>query len=296
METETTPCSACSWTPKRQTQCSYDSHVKIFYSASTRGGWSLGSKLILRERSAAPPNFEAPNIRFLSEKTSIPIPELVETWEEDGLSFSITRRIPGKNLDEAWPTLSDEEKERIAKQTADYLGQLRGLQSTRMESVGGEPLFCNFLFGGDHGVGYGPLSSDDELWDQLALSLTHVPEEIRLKLRERMPTAAPYTFTHSDLTTVNIMVDNGNLTGIIDWENSGFFPVWWEFAAAGICLGDEDREWKNTLRKYMPEHEDMRGFFMDLWSLRRYPDLDERGLKFLKEGGFSIPKVPEVSE
>ena len=39
-----------------------------------------------------------------------------------------------------------------------------------------------------------------------------------------MPPATPYTFTHGDLTSVNIMVENGNLIGIIDWEASGYYP------------------------------------------------------------------------
>ena len=41
-----------------------------------------------------------------------------------------------------------------------------------------------------------------------------------------MPAAAPYTFTYGDLTNVNIIVENGNLAGILDWESSAFFPVW----------------------------------------------------------------------
>lgn len=39
-----------------------------------------------------------------------------------------------------------------------------------------------------------------------------------------MPSAAPYTFTRNDLCFVNIMVENGHLTGIIDWESSSTFP------------------------------------------------------------------------
>lgn len=38
------------------------------------------------------------------------------------------------------------------------------------------------------------------------------------------------------------MVANGSLAGIIDWEASGYFPVWWEYISAGIGLGTEDKE------------------------------------------------------
>ncbi|KAJ5088557.1 hypothetical protein N7456_012173 [Penicillium angulare] len=282
--------SACSWSPTRQEDCRYTSHVKIFYGVSNRGAWSLGSNLILKERSIEPPNFEAANLRFLTENTSIPIPKIVEEWQEDdGAYFMLTRRIQGLPLNEAWPTLSNADKDRIAKQTAEYLSQLREHQSIRRESLGGKPLYSAFLFPNGYGIGHGPLLSDDELWAEMSLALTNVPEEARQKLRQRMPTATPYTFSHCDLTNVNIVVNNGNLAGILDWKSSGYFPVWWEFTAAGIGLGQEDTEWKDLLRKFLPDHTEARNFWLDLFALRKYPKLNERGLTFLNSCGLSMP-------
>ena len=97
-----------------------------------------------------------------------------------------------------------------------------------------------------------------------------------------MPPATPYTFTHSGLASVNIMVENGNLTGIIDWEASGYYPVWWEYTCAGIGLGQEDFEWKTLLRKYMPDYSTAREFWLGFYALSKYPNLDERGLALLE--------------
>ena len=81
----------------------------------------MGSNLILKERSIEPPNFESLNIRFLAERTSIPIPQIVEEWHEDnGTYFLLTKRIQGQPLSEIWPTMSETDKERVAKQTADF--------------------------------------------------------------------------------------------------------------------------------------------------------------------------------
>lgn len=110
-----------------------------------------------------------------------------------------------------------------------------------------------------------------------------VPEKARQRLRERIPPATPYTFTHGDLTSVNIMVEDGNLAGIIDWEGGGYFPVRWEFTSAGISLGSEDREWKNLLRKHMPDYTEARQFWQDFHFLSKYPNLDERGVTLLRE-------------
>lgn len=287
-------CSACSWSPFRQQACRYNSHVKLFYGVSTRGAWSLGSQFILKERTIdPPPTFETRNIRFLQSTTTIPIPDVVQEWREENAHFLLSKRVPGQPLSEAWPNMSIEDKERIAKQTAEYLLQLRGLHSTKMESLGGEPLHCAFLFLGENDLGHGPLSSDDELWAEMSLALSNVPEEVRQHLRRQMPTAFPYTFTHGDLTNVNIMVENGNLTGILDWEGSGYCPVWWEFTCAGIGLGQEDKEWKDLLRKHMPDHTAAREFWLDLHALKYFPDLGERGLELAKRFGLEMPEGSE---
>ncbi|KAL4794363.1 hypothetical protein BDV19DRAFT_390201 [Aspergillus venezuelensis] len=73
-----------------------------------------------------------------------------------------------------------------------------------------------------------------------------------------MPPAQPYTFTHGDLTDVNITVENGSLSGIIDWESAAYFPVWWEYAKTSILNSEEDYEWKVLLKKYMPDYEKAR--------------------------------------
>ncbi|CAG8285396.1 unnamed protein product [Penicillium nalgiovense] len=36
-------------------------------------------------------------------------------------------------------------------------------------------------------------------------------------------------FTHGDLNPRNILAENGKITGIVDWENAGFFPEYWEY-------------------------------------------------------------------
>ncbi|KAF2195833.1 kinase-like protein [Zopfia rhizophila CBS 207.26] len=255
------PCTACSWTSERQGSCRYDSHVKLFYGVSDRRVWSLGSNFILKERSNQPPNFEARNIQFLKENTTIPVPTVVEEWnEENERYFMLTKRIRG-----------------------DALNTLRQLHSPHMQSLGEQLLYSAFLFPNGYGLPHGPLSSDDELWTEMETALKSVPKKARWRLQERMPSAGPYTFTHRDLTNVNIIIEDGNLTGILNWEASGYFPVWWEFTCAGIGLGQEDQEWKALLRKHMPSYTEAYEFWLDFYTLYKYPNLNERGEALLSE-------------
>lgn len=108
-----------------------------------------------------------------------------------------------------------------------------------------------------------------------------------------MPPATPYTFTHGDITSVNIMVENGNLTGIIDWEASGYHPAWWEFTCADIDLGRMDYEWKTLLRKYMPDYSAARKSWLDFYALSKYPNLDKRELALLENNDGFISREPE---
>jgi aminoglycoside phosphotransferase (APT) family kinase protein len=210
-------CSACSWNSERQDACRYESHVKLFYGVSDRGAWSIGSHLILKERSNNHPNFEAANIRFLKERTSIPIPTIVDEWSEnDGRYFILTKRILGERLDTVWTNLSTVDKNRIAQQTAEYLMQLRGLHSPDMQSLGGQPIYSAFLFPNGYGLPHGPLSSDQELWAEMIKSLKGVPQKLIWLLEKQIPAAGPYTFMHGNLMMVNIIVKDGNLAGILD--------------------------------------------------------------------------------
>ena len=202
------------------------------------------------------PNTEASSTTFLQEHTTIPIPHILKDWVDTTTNsyFEILERIPGQTVEEAWPTMSAEQKSHITRQTATALGQLRKLQSHRMQGIDDNPLLCFFLLGGRSG----PFDSDEELWAAMAANL---PETIPLKAKDalgkRMPTAKPYTFSHTDLAICNVMVqDSGDLAAIIDWEYGSFCPVWWEYTKLAFGFSKDDTEWKVMLRNSLEEkHE-----------------------------------------
>lgn len=38
--------------------------------------------------------------------------------------------------------------------------------------------------------------------------------------------------THGDLSSPNILVEGENVTGIVDWETSVWYPAYWEYTSA----------------------------------------------------------------
>lgn len=73
----------------------------------------------------------------------------------------------------------------------------------------------------------------------------------RLLPRMRDSSESNFVLTHCDLSARNIMVEDGKITGIVDWEHSGFFPKYMEYATAmEICDGHEDW-WRPILKEIL---------------------------------------------
>ncbi|KAI7770183.1 hypothetical protein LZL87_002554 [Fusarium oxysporum] len=60
--------------------------------------------------------------------------------------------------------------------------------------------------------------------------------------RQQRKSTGRFVLTHGDLSPRNIMVDGSTITGIIDWELSGFYPEYVEYAFA-IGIGPGIEEW-----------------------------------------------------
>lgn len=282
-----TGCVACGWTLDKENRCHYTSHVKLFYGASTRGVWSIGSDVILKDRPDEGPKarVEVQTLNYLATHTDIPIPKALRDWvDRDGRYFVMTERIGGQTLEEAWPSLSEPQRINVADQVVQVRKQLRSVTSTSIQSVDNSPCYPGLLFFDPKPRG--PFHSDKELWDALALKLGHLPPQVLENLKQRLPKCKPYVLSHCDLNLGNIMVQDGKVVGILDWEYAAFLPIWYEYVSASLGFTEMDVEWKKLLRARLDAqgegHEDAKAFWTDLRNLRLYPNLDEKGREALK--------------
>ncbi|KAI9640098.1 hypothetical protein NHQ30_011500 [Ciborinia camelliae] len=72
----------------------------------------------------------------------------------------------------------------------------------------------------------------------------------------------PFVLSHGDLNAMNIMVKDGRVTAILDWEHGGYLPEWYE-------------RWKTRLIE-LPEY----AFFLDEELESRNITISEKGWKF----------------
>lgn len=57
---------------------------------------------------------------------------------------------------------------------------------------------------------------------------------------ESLDASAPVVFTHGDLHSCNILVRDGRVVGIIDWEMGGWYPGWVEAEIVGYYRDTSD--------------------------------------------------------
>ncbi|OAA66946.1 Phosphotransferase family protein [Niveomyces insectorum RCEF 264] len=208
---------------------------------------------------------------------SIPIPQLKHAIYKydasDGEAFYgelFMSYVPGKTLKAAWAGFDDATKGRICQDIWDMVATIRTIP--RPAHLAGDNnqnahLYCtadgspsrNPLLGDNNDVT--PAFLDEQTFrDRIyARYVAHNGLSYRDSaeyLPDRLPRSDTDTgpvFTHGDIAPRNIIVDDdGRILALLDWESSGWFPDWWEYAQMmGIC--DElEYDWQHWMERTRP--------------------------------------------
>lgn len=127
-----------------------------------------------------------------------------------------------------WTELSDETKQDICRQLRDILTTMRSAKPTTnvIGSVsGGDVQDCRRIMS----YSCSPCP-DEQTFNEFILDLKDsAPTAIRRAFHSQLRTDHRIVFTHGDINLHNIMVQDGKITGIIDWEFAGWYPEHWEY-------------------------------------------------------------------
>jgi len=122
--------------------------------------------------------------------------------------------------------MSPEEKLSIARQLREYINELRTLKGGFIGSLDGGPVIdlrnrC---------VTEGPFTSEAD-FNTFLLSefLPQVSNVYHDMAQRQLRTDHDIVFTHADLSPRNIMVKDGQIVAIIDWEAVGWYPEYWVY-------------------------------------------------------------------
>ncbi|KAJ5627282.1 hypothetical protein N7528_004709 [Penicillium herquei] len=237
-----------------------------------RGTTAMGTNEILclslenwKQTLANHKSWSEPNALKLVEKhATIPAPQLVDFGEYDGKTYVIMTMIPGQQLDSVFHLMSYEERDRLTEDLVDCVAQLRRIPNNTPYR------FANTVGGSiyDHRIPdnepVGPFNDETDFNNYL---LSYIGCTLDKALRENgepisMRQDHVSYFTHCDFHPSNILMQNGRLSGIVDWECAGYMPDYWECIKARRAswnsppllalfvnvfkrFGDYEEEWEN---------------------------------------------------
>ncbi|KAI1052770.1 hypothetical protein LB505_013634 [Fusarium chuoi] len=172
-------------------------------------------------------------LKLVRDQTEVPVPRPLDLVSDADTSYLLTTTIPGQRLGSYIDVLSDDDLDIFKRDMQQYMAQLRSIsrqegQKHAISNVVGGPCYdyrivaCND-YDKERGDFFGPFIDEEEFNN--ALRTPALPDVFH-------STGHDIVFTHSDINMRNILMHNGRISGIVDWENSGWFPDYWEYTKA----------------------------------------------------------------
>lgn len=229
------------------------------YLKSTRGFGALQNELnalnMIRQYTSIP---VPRGLDLISVQVAGP-PDLglsgTENAEDREDAYLLTSRLPGVPLARVCDMLSDRDCHDFVTWMQDFVSKLRAMPRT-----GGEEYdICNTL---------GEACRDPRICDANPVGPFKDEEAFSKYLRYSDDPARrghKTVFTHADLNLRNILVDRvtrpdgtrgWHVVGIVDWENSGFYPEYWDCTKAQFEGFRYDERWPKLLYNVFRLFED----------------------------------------
>ncbi|KAG6901276.1 hypothetical protein C0995_014328 [Termitomyces sp. Mi166 len=175
----------------------------------------------------------------LARSLGLPVPRVLfyaESFEERGAIWMT--RVPGVLLSQVWRQLSDAERFTIMGELHHYLLRLRECKNPRspeVSSITGGSIKSFRTCNGGHRVR-----------DQSDAQRVEFDDQTR-KIEHLADMEHSIVFTHGDLMRHNILVKDGHITGIIDWECAGWLPEYWDYTTMTIRGYNFPSSWNSAI-------------------------------------------------
>lgn len=191
-----------------------------------------GSDLIVKATKNSSDFTEYTSLQYLERhKPKLPVPRTQGLITCGQSAYLFLSYIPGSTLAEVWPQLKYSQKQALIAELDTILLELRQLERPQNMPLGGvEDGRCKDA---RRNIKRSPraIHSNNDFWD-FQYKDAPVGSRIYFTFLRRITVgfqASRCVFTHGDLRTDNIIVrlrSDGTYTisGIIDWEMSGFYP------------------------------------------------------------------------
>ncbi|KAL1960642.1 hypothetical protein VTO42DRAFT_7221 [Malbranchea cinnamomea] len=194
---------------------------------------------------------EAEAMVYVARHTSVPVPKVYCAFRRKGVTYIVMERIKGVSIGRVWDSSSEEQRKSLLSQLRGFIAELRSVpppQPGRIGDVNYSMLYDDRI----EGKGFGPFDDSREfhrfLRNGVAGSVKD-PDLNRL-IHDHERQDYKTCFTHGDLSSFNILVRDGRVVGIIDWEMAGWYPEYWEYTSAWH-VNPYDEWWRPEVNKFL---------------------------------------------
>ncbi|KAG6885499.1 hypothetical protein C0992_005113 [Termitomyces sp. T32_za158] len=182
----------------------------------------------------------------LAHSLGLPVPRVLfyASCPDSGEGAIWMTRIPGQLLSQAWQNLSDSEQSTIMDELHQCLLRLRECKNPRSSEVCSITGTYIKTFRACDGV-IPPCADKSDFFRYLVRARDHTIrdqtdesraqfDQVTRKIEHLADMSHSIVFAHGDLMRHNILVKDGHLSGIIDWECAGWLPEYWDYTTMTI--------------------------------------------------------------
>ncbi|KAJ5170374.1 uncharacterized protein N7500_003157 [Penicillium coprophilum] len=200
----------------------------------------------------------------------IPVPQVFGWCMDGGEAFIYMEYLQGQTLERAWDSIDGNHRISICHELRKVVDAIRQIKQDPLDPFIGTVSRNHPLYDRTFHVNYlseaGPFASVREFHDWFTfLHLRRVPDPYLVSqepFRSGLPDNSDIVFTHGDLHPSNIIITpTYHVCGIIDWEQSGWLPSYWEARKAQYTASWES-EWSQV---YLPLILDQFPATADAW-------------------------------
>ena len=211
------------------------------YRVELAGG---GSVVVRIARQPVPWFTDEAHIMAQARAVGVPTPEVlgVAHVEHDGelLSFSIQRLLAGRSLDELAGELPAADLERLVMDGGELLARVHSLVPDRGVRHELQPPDAHALTRGERIV-------EQTLGPSAASVVERGAAFLRRELAAR-PAPSAAVLVHSDWLPKHLLIDDGAIVGVIDWERAGPASPALDLAHWEVAAGDRLHDASDLLR------------------------------------------------
>lgn len=183
-------------------------------------------------------------LRFVARNITIPVPKVHCTFEHKHVKYIVMDRIDREKIGMDWSERPEAERASLLRQLKGYYDQLRNIAHPRpgiIAAVAMQKLYETRTYKGREG--FGPFAKEAEFNQFLRFGIQKEDgffeatgdnscltdeewSELRkiIDMQDHLQKSHRICFTHGDASSSNILVKNGKIVAMIDFELSGYYP------------------------------------------------------------------------